>query len=296
LCLFFGQQSYTFGIFRRALETVRDTVSLVLLTLDLTTAHYPIIFKSSGLPYDSISLRPCPQSLGGVLVLTANSILHVDQSSKIEALATNAWATKVSALKYNTTSKTPLALEGAQLCFPHDELALVFLKTGEIWGLRVVRDGRSVSGMRLTRVGMTSPASVVEMVGKNFIFVGSEVGDGALIRWSKSNNSAEDDEADGMDLDEDMDDEVDDIYRVAKPSRANGKPNRSTQTTKTGSKRVIELDMCDSLPAYGPIRGLAVGEVAENVRNILLGLLFSLKSHGESVIVTSGISGHHWAR
>jgi cleavage and polyadenylation specificity factor subunit 1 len=258
----------------RALEIARDTVSLVLLTLDLTTSHYPIIYKVSGLPYDSISLHPCPHNLGGVVVLTANSILHVDQSSKIYALPTNGWATKVSALKYHVNNKTTFSLEGAQICFPYDDLALIFLRTGEIWSLKIFRDGRSVSGMRLLRVGVTSQASVVEIVGKNLIFVGSQVGDGVLIRWSKADvedASEEDEETDGMDVDEedDEDEEIDDIYRTNKSeakAKANGNVNgTTTKSDRPRNGRKIQLSICDSLPGYGPIRSLAVGEVAENV-------------------------------
>ncbi|KAI8444634.1 CPSF A subunit region-domain-containing protein [Phakopsora pachyrhizi] len=84
------------------LENGIDTTALVILTLDLGSNHFPIISQTQNLPYDAHSLVACPKELGGVLVLCADMILHVDQSSKITSVATNGW------VKHTTELKVPL--------------------------------------------------------------------------------------------------------------------------------------------------------------------------------------------
>lgn len=58
-----------------------DTVNLVVVSLDLSRRKFTVLFSQSRLPFNSFSLHPLPVSVGGVLVLGTNGIVHVDQTS-----------------------------------------------------------------------------------------------------------------------------------------------------------------------------------------------------------------------
>src|SRR6266404_9414534 len=78
------------------LKEFKDTMSLYIFTLDLVSRTYPIITKVDGLPYDCLSLIPCSSSLGGVVILTSNAVIHVDQATRRVALSVNGWQPRVS--------------------------------------------------------------------------------------------------------------------------------------------------------------------------------------------------------
>ncbi|KAI7953963.1 hypothetical protein MJO28_006510 [Puccinia striiformis f. sp. tritici] len=90
------QTQYTWSA---RLENDTNSTALIVLTLDLGSNHFPIISHTKNLPYDAHGLVACPKELAGVLVLCADMILHVDQSSKIIGVATNGWIKHTSELQ-----------------------------------------------------------------------------------------------------------------------------------------------------------------------------------------------------
>ena len=118
---------------------------------------------------------------------------HLEQSGKLLGLPTNAWFPREY---YGPGANAPGAdlkegLEGARVVFVSNNKAVVFAKSGAVLELQMQVSGRSVSGMKLTRVGTGVAASCVERVrgsrgrfGEHgFVFVGSEVGESAVVRW-----------------------------------------------------------------------------------------------------------------
>ena len=64
------------------LREYKDTVSLFIFTLDLVTRNCPVLTAVENLPYDCLKLVPCSPELGGVVVLSSNSIIHIAQNSR----------------------------------------------------------------------------------------------------------------------------------------------------------------------------------------------------------------------
>ncbi|GAA6007203.1 cleavage/polyadenylation factor CFT1 [Rhodotorula paludigena] len=204
-------------------------VSLVTLTTDLsssavgTSASAPatravVIATSPPLPYSSLFLTPCPAQLGGVLVTTANGILHVDQSGRIVACPTNAWLardyppgrTRPTGLDGNAAATLREALEDARVQFvthPADDdaaaeaegtdppQALVWCRSGAVLSASFELTGRTISAIRLDRIADGASitgggASTMVRIsggaaqGGGLVFVGSETGASALCRWS----------------------------------------------------------------------------------------------------------------
>ncbi|KAI9088335.1 CPSF A subunit region-domain-containing protein [Phlyctochytrium arcticum] len=59
----------------------KDTKALLVVSLDLTQRNYPVLFKVDHLPYNCHQLLAAPSPVGGVVILSPNAILHIDQTS-----------------------------------------------------------------------------------------------------------------------------------------------------------------------------------------------------------------------
>lgn len=184
-----------------------------------------VISTSPSLPYTAVSLHPTPYPsalpLGGTLVLTANSILHVDQSGRIVGVKANHWAARD--WPAGPTARKPAGmedearldpslgekgegLEGATIEFlspvsPASDAeevprALVWCRSGAVLQLSFTLTGRAVSALKLEKIaeaglvagGGSSVLRRLEGPGEGregAVFVGSETGSSAVVRWTR---------------------------------------------------------------------------------------------------------------
>lgn len=176
------------NLFLRRLTEYKDTFKLFIITLDPLTRSYPVITGVEGLPYDCLSLLACPASVGGVLVLTANALLYIDRSSRRLALPLNGWPARTSEGAFAPPPREHedrmLALEGARMAFGGDErTVLLVLRDGAVHTLELTLEGRVVVGFTLgDAVVRTAVPAVVSNVGKEHVFIGSTVGESALLK------------------------------------------------------------------------------------------------------------------
>jgi cleavage and polyadenylation specificity factor subunit 1 len=200
------------------LKEYKDTVKLHIFTMDLITRNYPIINEVEGLPYDCFSLIPCSTLLGGVIVLAANSIIYVDQSSRRVVLPVNGWLSRVSDIQVSSflaeEVSRDLHLEGAHASFVDDTNFFVILSDGIVLPVEIVLDGKVVSKLAMgpPLAQTTLPAIVKKAVGGHF-FIGSTSGPSVLIKMSRVEEIVADDDSsmptavvdapDLMDLDDD---------------------------------------------------------------------------------------------
>ena len=160
-------------------------MSLYIFTLDLVSRTYPVITKVDGLPYDCLSLIPCSSALGGVVILTSNAVIHVDQATRRVALSVNGWQPRVSDMP---TLPTPvgmreLRLEGARMAFAEERTLFVVLEDGTIFPFEFVVDGKVVSRLVIGKaLAQTASPMVVRKVHGEHLFVGSMVGPSVLLR------------------------------------------------------------------------------------------------------------------
>ncbi|KAI8928665.1 CPSF A subunit region-domain-containing protein [Entophlyctis helioformis] len=73
--MFEPQQTWTGRLGSR-----KDTVSVIVISLDIIQKKYPVLFRIDGLPYNCISLLPAPLPIGGLVILSHNAIIHTDQT------------------------------------------------------------------------------------------------------------------------------------------------------------------------------------------------------------------------
>ncbi|PKI84699.1 Cft1p [Malassezia vespertilionis] len=136
-----------------SLSRARQTMRVCLVTLDLTISYYPVTVTSEALPYDCLYLAACPESLGGVMIVTPSAIMHMDQTGRIVGTAVSGWYEKTApeiSLAYAEAS--PLDLQSSQLVFCGASDGLLFLAHGEVFAFWCLIEGRSVTSVSLAKV------------------------------------------------------------------------------------------------------------------------------------------------
>ncbi|GAA97624.1 uncharacterized protein L969DRAFT_94765 [Mixia osmundae IAM 14324] len=235
------------------IDFAKDITSLVMVTLDIGSRNYPVIFEADGLPYDALSLSVCPRELGGVVILCANSLVHIDQSSKMTGIAVNGWTSTLTDARLDSRPTLRLVLEGAQCAFVGQQVAVLCTRTGETFSLHLEKDGRNVSSMDCRPRAVTCIPACIETVGAAYVFVGSAQGQSVLLRWASQSGAGADilditESGTGLVQSDAMDD---DLYATAGAHNGNGH-----QIAPTGKD--VQLELCDTLPGYGTIRHIAV--------------------------------------
>jgi len=61
----------------------KNSACVTVLSLNLVKKTNPVIWSKSELPYDAFLAIPVPLPIGGVLILAANSIIYLNQTSTI---------------------------------------------------------------------------------------------------------------------------------------------------------------------------------------------------------------------
>jgi cleavage and polyadenylation specificity factor subunit 1 len=205
--------------------TPRDTFHLEIRTMDPLAQTYPLISSVSNLPSDAQYLVPCPQSIGGVLLVTATALLHVDQSGTFVATSTNGWARFTSALAPTLKrEECLLELDGSRVVWADEGNFLLLLRDGRVVQARLQVEGRSVVGVDLVApkgtaaadgvaldLGLNQPSAAcgVPCTGedgseRNAFFAASAVGDSHLVAINmvpEETAAAEKEVKDEMDVD-----------------------------------------------------------------------------------------------
>ncbi|KIM78173.1 hypothetical protein PILCRDRAFT_98438 [Piloderma croceum F 1598] len=247
--LFQVQQTWT-----GRLKEYKDTAKLIIFTMTVITHKYSVITAVEGLPYDCMSLLPCASTLGGVVILTSNSIIYVDSTSRRVALPVNGWPSRVSDLPMPPIplgeEMRNLSLEGAHATFVDDRTLFVVLKDGTVYPVEIVVDGKTVSRLTMAAaLAQTTIPAVVERLSDEHLFIGSTVGPSVLLKATQaveSDAELSSARAAVVDVRESMDMDDDDASASAN-RMSNGIGPAKTKRT------IVHLSLCDSLPAYGPI-------------------------------------------
>ncbi|KAG9024671.1 mRNA cleavage and polyadenylation factor subunit [Tulasnella sp. JGI-2019a] len=250
------------------LNEFKDTVSIFMITLDIFTRTYPVIGQIHGLPYDLLYMVACPAAIGGLVVVTANSILHVDQTSRAVGVAVNGWANRVSSHALSVQPDgdgNPLALqlEGSCLTFVNDTSIILSLSTGDQHSLKIHMEGRAVSRLQISAsLGVTGAAAVVCVSDDEHLFVGSTSGPSTLLKVIHIETIVELEKTDVVpiasgDLDMELDE---DIYGdVAAQTVAHNATGPATEKIES-----LELAFRDALPGHGIISDMTFGATTED--------------------------------
>lgn len=151
-----------------------------------------------GLPHDSFSILACGTSLGGVVIITSNSIIYVDQSSRRTVLPVNGWPVRISDLPLPTippeNQSRNLELEGSRASFVDDTTMFIILKDGTVYPVDIVIDGKTVSKLTMgSALAQTTIPAVIRRITDAHLFVGSTVGPSVLLKAAHVEEEVEED-------------------------------------------------------------------------------------------------------
>ncbi|PWW76051.1 hypothetical protein C7212DRAFT_280229 [Tuber magnatum] len=262
-----------------AAEGRKDTISYIVITLDLEQKASTPILSVSGLPYDVFKVVPLAPPIGGSLLLGGNELIHVDQAGKTTGVAVNPFCRRSTGFAgLADQSDLCLELEGSQVVELEGEGGdmLLFTKRGEgvIVGFKM--DGRNVSGVKITKLN-NHPGSMVGGrvstavgLGGRRLFIGCIEGDARVLKWRRKGERKKagegikeevlenEDEDDVYGALEDMDD---DLYggggdaNFRKDSLTNGRRNSET---KSQGEYIFQTH--DRLTNLGPFRDITLGK------------------------------------
>ncbi|KXN84455.1 Protein CFT1 [Leucoagaricus sp. SymC.cos] len=253
--LFQTQQTWT-----GRLREFKDTVHVIIFTLDIMTQNSTIITSVSNLPHDAFSLLPCSTAFGGVIILASNSVIYIDQASRRVGLQVNNWASRISDLTYPplvSSTANPgggeqgnLTLEGCRSIMIDDKTLFLIHRDGTVYPVELIADGKTVSKLNIgDALARTTIPTVVKRVDEEHVFIGSVVGPSILLKIAHVEQEIQE----GEDVRTLMRLMCVDIYGDSK-IEVEPTTNGTMHVKKT--KTVIQLSLRDYLPSYGPISSM----------------------------------------
>lgn len=145
----------------------------MIVSLDVTQNKYPVLYRVDGLPYNCTKLQPIPKPLGGLLVVSDNALIYMDQATTpgIACLFNSYFDHEVLLKSMPSTEEEPLppvkpkaksiyytlgqisdykhlgiSLDGCNMTFISPDIIILLLRTGEMVQIDLVGDdgiGRS---------------------------------------------------------------------------------------------------------------------------------------------------------
>lgn len=174
---------------------------MFIFTMDLVTRNYPVFTAVENLPYDCFEITACPSSLGGVIVTSSNSIIHIDQSARRVVLPVNGWLPRVSDISSSGTTQENnqrnLQLEGSKVAFVTDKTLFLVIKDGTVYPMEITAEGRTVSKLTLSPpAARTTIPATLQKVSDDLLFIGSMVGPSVLLKTARVEEDIPDEDVD----------------------------------------------------------------------------------------------------
>lgn len=135
------------------------------------------------------------------MIITCNSIIYVDQSSKRVPLPVNGWPPRISDLPMPPVTPENqsryLELEGCRAVFVDEKTIFIIYRDGTVYPVEMVIDGKTVSRLTLApALAQTTIPTVVKKIADRHIFIGSTVGPSVLLKAGHVTEEIEENEMD----------------------------------------------------------------------------------------------------
>ncbi|KAJ3764362.1 CPSF A subunit region-domain-containing protein [Lentinula raphanica] len=264
------------------LKEAKDTCGLVIFSMANTlsswggmSSTFTVITKITSLPYDAYALVPCTAGVAGLVILTPNSVVYVDQATKKLMLPVNGWATRVSDVAVVPSGSNPadqtrnLALEGSRATFVSETTLLLILADGDVYTVTLAMDGKTVSGLSISDepLARTTIPSLAMSDHLPCVFVGSTQGPSVLLRAGMIADVENDVEmgdvkessAQGTATGDDDIYDDEDIYGPSHASASDAQKEEARPRDEKKRKFKLQLSLADYLPSYGSINDMTFG-------------------------------------
>jgi cleavage and polyadenylation specificity factor subunit 1 len=161
----------------------QHTCMISALSISTSLKQHPLIWSATNLPHDAYKLLAVPSPIGGVLVISANTIHYHSQSSTC-VLALNNFAVSADGSQEMLRSSFSVELDAANGTWLSNDVAMLSTKTGELLLLTVIYDGRVVQRLDLSKSKASVLTSAITTIGNSLFFLGSRLGDSLLVQFS----------------------------------------------------------------------------------------------------------------
>ncbi|KAF9438833.1 Cleavage and polyadenylation specificity factor subunit 1 [Entomortierella beljakovae] len=242
----------------------KDTCSLVVVSLDITHKLYPIIYSIDNLPYDCTKVIAIPKPIGGLLVVSANALIHLDQGSTGLGVAVNGYTPLITEYPLQSQHHFDIALEGSNHVFLAPDQILFTLRSGDMYVVELQQEGRSLSGFKIEKAGASMQTSCKCSLGTGYYFVGSRYADSMLIKYSTKDQIKKKKKraaipVTSMDLEEDLYGQ--DVETIEVPT---DKSKDEIESAMDAGESKWQFEICDTLTNTGPILDFDIGHRASN--------------------------------
>lgn len=267
------------------IQLEKDTVCYLVLSIDFTQRTFTSIVSAKNLPYTLSKIVPLKEPLGGSLLVGSNEVIHIDSQGRVNGVSVNPLHGISSSLELRDQKDLDVTLDGCvvtQLDDAPDE-ALVVLQTGKFLSLKFHIESRKVQEIAVKKIstkrelGLPMP-TVITNLGSRYILVGSATSDSKLVQWKREGEAISEavkedpvedvpephseDPASKKTKDEDGDDnmydELDDIYGQVDTTSLKTQSKVKIRTAKVVDNRPIVVRLSDRLRNYGPINDMVV--------------------------------------
>ncbi|CAG8638902.1 15184_t:CDS:10, partial [Funneliformis caledonium] len=229
-------------------NSIKDTCSVITVTLDISKQKYPVVFTRDTLPQTCLKLISVPDSMG-VIIITSDAIIYIDDSSLGIGIAVNTYASSTTRFPLDKTYENlGLALEGSCHVILDNKDILLSLSNGNLYVIKLVENEETVTGIRIEEAGNSTFPSCACKFSKGYFILGSRLGDTHLIKYYSSKKDQEKQNTNGA-------------------TNNNRQPiNNSIGDVRKSATSFLEMSdykfiVCDTLINVGPIVDMAFGEL-----------------------------------
>ncbi|XP_063370441.1 cleavage and polyadenylation specificity factor subunit 1 [Cydia amplana] len=166
-----------------------DTCAMAGVSLNMSARVHPVIWATSGLPFDCLRAVPIQRPLGGCLIMAVNSLIYLNQSVPPYGVSLNSVATHTTNFPLRIQEGVCITLDGACVAPLGEGRLALSLKGGQLYVLTLLADSvRSVRSAHLDRAAASVLTTTMCVIEEDFLFLGSRLGNSLLLRVTEREN------------------------------------------------------------------------------------------------------------
>jgi cleavage and polyadenylation specificity factor subunit 1 len=243
------------------LPEAKDNMKVIVLSLDLQRKSADVIIEVDKLPYDLERIIPLQHPINGFLLMGSNEIIHINSLGSTKGVYVNEFFLKTSLFELKDQENLDLFLDLSEVCQVSDSEVLLITKEGKFYTLvfeeiggvsnlnRIVMNDQS----KYLDVKISCVLNIINIPGKNIIFISSQGSDAMLINWEyqlKNQNDIVNNE-----IENDIFDGEEDIWLYQNDET---KQNDELNTSLTNCKFTV----LDKLINMGPLSDFTTGYIS----------------------------------
>ncbi|XP_022664949.1 cleavage and polyadenylation specificity factor subunit 1-like isoform X2 [Varroa destructor] len=165
----------------------QDTCAIMALSLNVYQRVHPPVWSYCNLPYNSFKVLPVPKPIGGVLIVSVNALLYLNQSVPPYGVSLNSFTEVSTAFPLKQQPGIRIVLDACRCEFLADDRIVFSLKNGDIFVLTLFTDGmRSICKFIFNQAASSVLTTCLTLCEPGYLFLGSRLGNSLLLRYTET--------------------------------------------------------------------------------------------------------------